>query len=92
MTDEHHDNRYEDGEPLPRTDWSRPSEALLDWADDARKERRLRGERNPLIQHDPVPNEVRCDHKFGTAPHRYRCIRLRGHQGGCHYNTAHPAN
>jgi hypothetical protein len=21
MTDDHHDNRYEDGEPIPTTDW-----------------------------------------------------------------------
>ncbi len=61
-------------------------EQVLDAADDARKESRMNGRRNPLVvawetcERESAIVFGRCEH--GT--HSARCIRAEGHEGG-HY-------
>jgi hypothetical protein len=66
-----------------RTDIKHPDRAgvLIDWADDKRKQDRLNGVRNPLVE-EWKNEQVALAVELGACE-REGCIMHTGHSGGC---------
>jgi hypothetical protein len=79
---------WDDDAGYDRTDIKHPDRAgaLIDWADDKRKQDRLNGVRNPYVEdwkneHRRLAAELgRCEYETDSG----RCIMSRLHLGGCY--------